>query len=157
MPETPDYSDVRAELFDTTAFDIKASPSRISSFLNDEESTLLLPNFLLAGSTQSNSLDIHDSSVRPGNGLAHQHYLTIDADEIYSFFDQMTGWGGTSASTAMLSGIVASLWSVSPEKAGSSILEAMMETANRKGNYDLAQQGMGQVNPVLALDRILND
>lgn len=157
VPEVPDYSGVICEMmFDTTPYDIKASPSQISSLFQGDGDGVL-SNFLLAGSTQSGSLNIHDSSVRPGTGVVNQHYLTVDADNIHSFFHQRKGWGGTSASTALNAGMIASLWSIAPELPGSTILNAMLTTGSRGESYDPTSQGMGNVNPGAALDKILTD
>ncbi|MBS0271895.1 MAG: hypothetical protein JSR85_04530 [Proteobacteria bacterium] len=80
-------------------------------FKGEEETSALFSNFILVGSSKVGSLELHEKSVKPGKGPAQKRFVYADADELKTFFDDEPCWGGTSAAAAMVSGILADLWS----------------------------------------------
>jgi len=135
-------------------------PSVISSlFEGEKEDSPIFTNLILVGSSKANSLDLHDKSVKPGNGPAQQRFVYADADNMQNFFDESLNWGGTSAATAMVSGILADLWSqvkTPNEKTAARVSQALLENTDTQETLPLSVRGCGKVNAEKALENLEN-
>jgi len=152
-PEAPNYQNVGFS-FDMSGYHFLVGPSRISSlFGGEDENSPLFSNFLIMGSTKSDSLELHERSVTPGQGPAQKQYLTVDSDNIHSFFDKNISWGGCSASTAQMSGVLASLWSAKGfDTPGSEIVKAVLNTGDKDNIFNPELHGNGRLNSIHAFD-----
>ncbi len=140
--------------------EVACQPSVISGlFEGEEENSPFFTNLLLVGSSKANSLELHDKSVRPGNGPAQKRFIYADADDMRNFFDELPNWGGTSAATAMVSGILADLWGrvKNPnEQTAARVSRALLENTDINENLPLSVRGLGKVNAGKALEKLDN-
>jgi hypothetical protein len=138
--------------------DVAYQPSVISSlFEGEEENSLFFTNLILVGSSKANSLELHDKSVRPGNGPAQKRFVYADGDDMLNFFDESPSWGGTSAATAMVSGILSGLWSQvkNPnEHTATRVSRALLENTDINEKLPLNVRGLGKVNAEKALENL---
>jgi hypothetical protein len=133
-------------------------PSRISSlFSGEDETSSFFSNLILVGSSKANSLDLHEKSVKPGNGPAQRQFVYADADNLKNFFDEVPTWGGTSAATAMVSGILADLWSQikSPDaNTAARVSRCLLENTDIAPDIPPSLRGRGKVNLTKALEKL---
>ena len=77
----------------------------------------------------------------------------MDSDNIHSFFDKNISWGGCSASTAQMSGVLASLWSAKGfDTPGSEIVKAVLNTGDKDNIFNPELHGNGRLNSIHAFD-----
>ena len=162
-PREPEYSSssisyVGGGLADLMfGYEVGYLPSRISSlFTGEEETSPLFTNLILVGSSKANSVELHEKSVKPGNGLAQKQFVYADADDLRNFFDEAPAWGGTSAAAAMVSGILADLWSQVKNPDGNTaarVSRCLLENADVSPDLP-SIRGCGKVNLTKALDRL---
>jgi hypothetical protein len=128
-----------------------------SLFEGEDETSPLFSNLLLVGSSKANSLEVYEKSVKPGHGPAQKCFVYADADEIKTFFDDEPCWGGTSAATAMVSGILADLWNQvqnPDEKTAVRVVRALRENTDIDEKLPLHVRGLGKVNGEKALKNL---
>jgi hypothetical protein len=162
-PEQPkrikSLNNVEGGLFDAIYDqEIACQPSVISSlFEGEKEDSPFFTNLILVGSSKENSLELHDKSVRPGKGPAQKRFVYADADNMKSFFDEVPSWGGTSTATAMVSGILAGLWSQvknPDEKTAAYVSRVLLENTDIDENISSDVGGLGKVNAKKALENM---
>lgn len=133
-------------------------PSRISSlFLGEDEASPLFSNLILVGSSKADSFDLHEKSVKPGNGPAQRQFVYADADNLKNFFDVAPVWGGTSAATAMVSSILADLWNQvkNPDNnTAARVSRCLLENTDIAPEIPLSSRGRGKVNLTKALEKL---
>ncbi|MBP6950768.1 MAG: S8/S53 family peptidase [Alphaproteobacteria bacterium] len=133
-------------------------PSRITSlFTGEEETSPLFTNLILVGSSKADSVELHEKSVKPGNGPAQKQFVYADASDIRNFFDEAPAWGGTSSAAAMVSGILADLWSQvkNPDSnTAARVSRCLLENADISPDLLPSIQGRGKVNLTRALGRL---
>ncbi|MBX9621261.1 MAG: S8/S53 family peptidase [Alphaproteobacteria bacterium] len=133
-------------------------PSRISSlFSGEDETSPLFLNLILVGSSKADSFDLHEKSVKPGNGPAQKQFVYADADNLKNFFDVAPAWGGTSTATAMVSGILADLWSQvknPDDNTATRVSRCLLENTDVAPEIPLASRGRGKVNLTKALEKL---
>jgi hypothetical protein len=74
-----------------------------------------------------------------------------------SFFDEVPSWGGTSTATAMVSGILAGLWSQvknPDEKTAAYVSRVLLENTDIDENISSDVGGLGKVNAKKALENM---
>jgi hypothetical protein len=126
-------------------------------FKGEQEDSPIFSNLILVGSSKENSLELHKSSVKPGNGGANKRFVYADADEMKNFFDDEPCWGGTSAATAMTAGIAASLWSKiknPDENTAARVARALLENTDVDESIPVKIRGCGKVNAAKALENL---
>lgn len=133
-------------------------PSRISSlFLGEDETSPFFSNLILVGSSKADSLDLHEKSVKPGNGPAQKQFVYADADNLKNFFDEEPTWGGTSAAAAMVSGVLAGLWSQVKSPDGNTaarVSRCLLENTDIAPEIPPASRGRGKVNLTKAFEKL---
>ncbi len=166
MPGQPDHSSGLSSTIynggsladDFFEYEVAYLPSRISSlFLGEDETSPLLSNLILVGSSKADSLDLHEKSVKPGNGPAQRQFIYADADNLQNFFDEVPAWGGTSAATAMVSGILADLWSQVKSPDGNTaarVSRCLLENTDIASEIPPASRGRGKVNLTKAFEKL---
>ena len=126
-------------------------------FQEEDEASPLFSNLLLVGSSKVNSLELHEKSVKPGDGRAQKCFVYLDADHLKNFFSDAPDWGGTSAATAMLSGIGADLWSQVKDpnaQTAARVSRAIRENTDINENLPHNIRGCGKVNAEKALENL---
>lgn len=164
MPGHPDHSSglssaiYRSSLADDFfEYEVAYLPSRISSLFLGEDETSPLLNLILVGSSKADSFYLHEKSVKPGNGPAQRQFVYADADNLKNFFDVAPVWGGTSAATAMVSGILADLWSQVKTPDGNTaarVSRCLLENTDIAPEIPLSARGRGKVNLTKALEKL---
>ncbi|MBY0272656.1 MAG: S8/S53 family peptidase [Alphaproteobacteria bacterium] len=165
MPGHPDHSSglssaiYRSSLADDFfEYEVSYLPSRISSlFLEEDETSPLLSNLILVGSSKADSLDLHERSAKPGNGPAQKQFVYADADNLKNFFDEEPTWGGASAATAMVSGMLADLWSQVKTPDGNTaarVSRCLLENTDIAPEIPPASRGRGKVSLAKALEKL---
>ena len=139
-------------------YEVGYLPSRITSlFTGEEETSPLFTNLILVGSSKAESFELHEKSVKPGNGPAQKQFVYADADGLINFFDETPTWGGTSSAAAMVSGILADLWSQVKNPDGHTaarVSRCLLENADISPDLLPSIQGRGKVNLTRALGRL---
>ena len=95
--------------------------------------------------------------MKPGNGPAQKRFVYADSDEIKTFFDDKPCWGGTSAATAMVSGLLADLWSQiknPDENTAARVSRAFVENTDIDLNISPRNRGRGKANGAKALEKL---
>lgn len=137
---------------------MRDGPKVLSSlFAGEDENSPLFSNLLLVGCSKANSLELYEKSVKPGNGPAQKRFVYADADAIETFFDDTPCWGGTSAATAMVSGLLADLWGEvkNPDKnTAARVCRAFTENTDIDLNISPRSRGCGKVNGGKALEKL---
>lgn len=120
-------------------------------FQDYDKNSKAFANLLVIGSTNSDDSSVLKDSVKPGNGVAQNHYIHVNANHARTFFDEEDcpkGWGGTSSSAAAASGLIACLWEgTGLQTPGSEILKAILESGE-KDMMDPGYEGRGKFDPI---------
>lgn len=164
MPGQPDHSSGLSSAIygsslvnDFFEYEVAYLPSRISSLFLGEDETSPLLNLILVGSSKADSFDLHENSGKPGNGPAQKQFVYADADNLKNFFDVAPVWGGTSAATAMVSGILADLWSQvknPDDNTAARVSRCLLESTDIAPEIPLSARGRGKVNLTKALEKL---
>lgn len=165
LPGQPDFSSASSSGYNGGGLadiffehEVAYLPSRINSlFFEEDETSPLFSNLILVGSSKADSLDLHERSVKPGNGPAQKQFVYVDADNLKNFFDEVPAWGGTSAATAMVSGILADLWSQVKSPDGNTaarVSRCLLENTDISPDIPPSLRGRGKVSLTKALEKL---